>query len=99
VLTEIIVHMMRCSWTRWSLLAEILAKEVEDLSPTVHGLLRAVSRSIVVEEAVPRAVIAVEKVGLAVLAQGLFVLVYSAGLGDWSSLPNRPRRGALKLGV
>src|ERR1051325_4024997 len=56
-------------------LAEVLLEEVEYLGPTIHGLLLAVGRRVIVEEGVAGAIVAVEVVGLARCLQRRFVRV------------------------
>src|SRR5437763_9667170 len=63
-------------------LAEVLFEEGEHFGPAVHCLLLAVCRSVVIEEAVAGAVVAVELVVLALLLQ-LF-LVFINIRGRWS---------------
>src|SRR5213592_1250274 len=55
--------------------AQGLVAEREDLLPAVHGLLLPVRRTVVVEEAVARAVVAMELVLLAELLELRLVLV------------------------
>src|SRR5262245_61513701 len=62
-------------------LAERLLEEAEDLLPSVHRLLLTVGRTVVVEEAVARAVVAMELVLLAVLLQLGLVLIHLLGRG------------------
>jgi hypothetical protein len=54
----------------------MLAEECEDLLPAIQRLIHAIERPVVVEEAVPRTVIAVELVVLAVLLELGLVLVH-----------------------
>ena len=54
-------------------LTEMLLQEGEDLAPAVHRLLRPVRCPVVIEEAVARAVVPVELVGLVVSLQLLLV--------------------------
>ncbi len=52
-----------------TLSAELFAKEAEDPAPSVHRLLGAVHRSVVVDEPVPRSLVAVELVVLAKVSE------------------------------
>src|SRR5580704_11790418 len=61
------------------LVLQLLAKEAEDLRPAIHCRLGPVHRGEVVEEAVPRAVVAVEFVRLGVPLQLRLVQVYLLG--------------------
>src|SRR5690606_17579624 len=63
--------MCTCRW----LFRQVLFEEGPDLLPAVEGLFDPVHRSVVIEEAVARAVIAVELIILAVLLQLFLVLV------------------------
>src|SRR5437870_2412671 len=56
-------------------LDQILAEERFDFIPAVHGLLLTIRWHVVVEEAMPGTVVAVEHVRLAVFFERLFVLV------------------------
>ena len=57
-------------------LAQVFFQEGPDLAPAVHGLLLAIHGPVIIEEAVTRAIVAVELVILAVFLQFLFVLVH-----------------------
>src|SRR5262249_6380963 len=61
--------------------AQGFVAEREDLLPAVHGLLLTVRGTVVVEEAVAGAVVAMELVFLAVLLERLLVRVHLLGRG------------------
>src|SRR5207244_11772794 len=55
---------------------QVFFEKREELLPSVHRLLRAIGGAVVIEEAVSRAVVAMELVRLAVLFELLLVLVH-----------------------
>src|ERR1700761_4086529 len=60
----------------FSLFCKMLAAECEDLAPAIHGLFRPVQRTMPIEEAVARAIVAMEFVILALLLEFGFVLIH-----------------------
>src|SRR3954449_4669138 len=72
-----------CTWPGL-LLRQMLAEESKNLAPAVHRLLGPVERPVPVEDAVARAVIAVDLVALAVVFELGFVLVHL--LGTWRAV-------------
>src|ERR687885_1228394 len=79
---------------------EMRAEEGEHLAPAVHRLLRTVRRRVVVEEAVPGPVVAVELVGLALLLQLCFQRVDLLGRRALVVVAEQPEHRRLEvLGV
>src|SRR5437016_10294258 len=93
----IIVHI------RWALPVRSAQRPVgegEELLPAVHGLLLPVGRAVVVEEAVARAVVAMELVLLAVLLELRLVLIDLLGRRRLVLVAEEPEdRGREVLGV
>src|SRR5437870_8935127 len=80
--------------------AQVSLAEREDLLPAVHGLLLTVRRTVVVEEAVAGAVVAMELVLLAMLLELGLVLVDLLGGGGLVLVAEEPEdRGREVLGV
>src|SRR5262245_20909896 len=70
------VHIRESPYWRMALLRQMLAEEREHLAPRIHRLFGPVERPVPVIEAVARAVVAIEFVGLAVLLQRGLVFVH-----------------------